>query len=180
LNPAFRKTIGRPLLRSDRLIKIGQYRNKLRKTGAAKYVFMEPKRKEALIQDAAIPIDAAAEFDTWLSENLHIFPLWYCPVKTTKPLGTYPLYNPESLFVIDFGFYISMELEDSMKPIHYNLEIENKLVEIGGIKCLYSDTFFSKEQFWSIYDKEQYDQVKAKYDPNGTFRNLYDKVVNKS
>jgi len=179
LNPLFRKTVGPVILRSDRLVKIGQFRNRLRKTGLARYLFLEPKRKEALIQDAAIPYDDAAEFDAWLAKELHIFPLWYCPVKTLMPKGTYPLYEPGSEFVCDFGFYISMELEDDMEPIHYNLQIEQKLVEIGGFKCLYSDTFFPQDQFWSIYDKKKYDQVKVKYDPNNTYLNLYEKVVNK-
>jgi FAD/FMN-containing dehydrogenase len=178
LNPLFRKTLGGLFLRSDRLIKIGKLRNRLRKKGSAKYVFLETKRKEALIQDAAIPIDVAAEFDAWLARKLQIFPLWYCPVKTTKTIGTYPLYKPKSEIVIDFGFYISMELEDHMEPTYYNIQIEKKLVEIGGLKCLYSDTFFSQDQVWSIYDKPKYDQVKAKYDPNNTYLNLYQKVVN--
>ena len=140
---------------------------------------MESGRKEALIQDAAIPFDTAVEFDAWLAQELHIYPLWYCPVKTTKPIGTYPLYKPRSEFVLDFGFYTSMDLEDHMGDYYYNKHIEKKLLELGGIKCLYSDTFFSQEQFWSIYDKAKYDQVKAKYDPNSTYLNLYQKVVNK-
>ena len=177
LNPLFRKTLGHAVLRSDRLIKIGQFRNKMRKKVSGNN--LAANRKEALIQDAAIPFDVAAQFDAWLAEELYIFPLWYCPVKTTKPLGTYPLYNPESEFVLDFGFYISMELEEHMEPTYYNLQIEKKLVEIGGLKCLYSDTFFSQEQFWEIYDKPKYDQVKSKYDPNNTYLNLFDKVVNK-
>jgi len=179
LNPIFRRTLGRYLLRSDRLVKIGQFRNRLRKKGAAKYVFLEAKRKEALIQDAAIPIDSAADFDAWLAKELHIFPLWYCPVKTTKPIGIYPLYKPESEFVLDFGFYTSIKLEDHMEPYFYNKQIENKLVEFGGLKCLYSDTFFGEDQFWSIYDKQAYDQVKAKYDPHNAYLDLYHKVVNK-
>ena len=180
LNPFFRRTLGRFVLRSDRLVKIGQYRNRLRKKGAARYLFLEGKRLESLIQDVAIPFASAAEFDTWLAKELHIFPLWYCPVRTTRPIGTYPLYKPESEFEVDFGFYTSMALEDSMEPYFYNKQIEKKFVEYGGLKCLYSDTFFDQDHFWSIYDKEAYDQVKNKYDPHGTYLDLYQKVVNRS
>jgi hypothetical protein len=81
--------------------------------------------------------------------------------------------------MVDFGFYSSMELEDHMEPYFYNKKIENKLVECGGLKCLYSDTFFSRDHFWSIYDKQAYDQVKAKYDPDNNYLDLYQKVVNK-
>ena len=66
-----------------------------------------------------------------------------------------------------------------MAPYFYNKQIENRLVELGGMKCLYSDTFFGEDQFWSIYDKQAYDQVKAKYDPHNTYLDLYQKVVNK-
>lgn len=180
LNPLFRKTIGPAILRSDRLVKIGQLRNRLRKKGFAKYLFMEDKRLEALIQDAAIPFETAAEFNAWLAKELHIFPLWYCPVRTMMPVGTYPLYEPQSEYVLDFGFYVSMELDDDQELNHYNLQLEKKLVEVGGFKCLYSDTFFSPDQFWSFYDREKYEQVKAKYDPNNSYLNLYDKVINKS
>lgn len=180
LNPLFRKTFGRSILRSDRLIKIGKIRNKFRKKVNSQEDLRGAKRKEALIQDAALPFSTAAAFDTWLGEELHIFPLWYCPVKTTKPIGTYPLYQPESEVVLDFGFYVSMELEEGMESYYYNKQIEKKLLELGGLKCLYSDTFFSQIQFWEIYDRPAYEQVKVKYDPNNTYRDLYHKVVNQT
>jgi FAD/FMN-containing dehydrogenase len=178
LNPLFRRTLGKYVLRSDRLIQIGKFRNRLRKNGQATLLFQERARQEALIQDAAIPFDRADEFDAWLADTLEISPLWYCPVKTLSPIGTYPLYRPGSRFVVDFGFYCSMDLEEGMGDYHYNQAIEKKLLGLGGLKCLYSDTFFSEEQFWSIYDRQAYEQVKEKYDPNGTFLDLYSKVVN--
>ena len=178
LNPLFRRTLGPAVLRSDRLIKIGKYRNRLRRKGQASFLFQEERRKEALIQDAAIPFANAEAFDTWLATELRIYPLWYCPVKTTKPIGTYPLYKPGSKYVVDFGFYTSMDLDEEMDSYHYNRQIEKKLLEMDGLKCLYSDTFFGYEQFWSIYDKENYDQVKSKYDPDNSYLDLYRKVVN--
>jgi FAD/FMN-containing dehydrogenase len=180
LNPLFRRTLGPTILRSDRLVRIGKIRNRLRKKGLASRLFMEKKRLEALIQDAAIPFDAAVEFDAWLAGELRIYPLWYCPVKTLAPAGTYPLYQPRSQFVVDFGFYLSAELEDGMEPYYHNRRIEEKLLEVGGFKCLYSDTFFSPEQFWSMYDRPAYEQVKAKYDPHNTYLDIYQKVINKA
>lgn len=178
LNPLFRRTLGPAVLRSDRLIKIGKFRNRLRRKGQASFLFQEEKRREALIQDAAIPFANAEAFDTWLATELQIYPLWYCPVKSTKPIGTYPLYKPGSKYVVDFGFYTSMDLDEDMDSFHYNRQIEKKLLEMDGLKCLYSDTFFGYDQFWSIYDKDKYDQVKSKYDPGNTYLDLYRKVVN--
>ena len=178
LNPQFRRTVGKYVLRSDRLIQIGKFRNELRKNGRASLLFQESARREALIQDAAIPFDHAAEFDTWLADTLAIYPLWYCPVKTLRPIGTYPLYRPGAEVVVDFGFYCSMDLSDEMEDYHYNRAIEEKLVALDGLKCLYSDTFFPEEVFWSLYDKAAYDAVKHTYDPRGAFLDLYRKVVN--
>jgi FAD/FMN-containing dehydrogenase len=178
LNSRFRRMVGKYVLRSDRLIHLGKFRNRLRESGRANWLFQENARREALIQDAAIPFPRAAEFDAWLAKTLAIFPLWYCPIKTTRPIGTYPLYRPGSEIVVDFGFYCSMDLSDEMEDYHYNHAIEEKLVSMGGLKCLYSDTFFPEDLFWSLYDKAAYEQVKEKYDPGGMFLNLYRKVVN--
>jgi FAD/FMN-containing dehydrogenase len=178
LNPRFRRTMGKYVLRSDRLIQIGKLRNGLRRNGRGNLLFQESARREALIQDAAIPFEHAAEFDAWLAETLAIYPLWYCPVKTLRPIGTYPLYRPGAEVVVDFGFYCSMDLSDEMEDYHYNRAIEEKLVTLDGLKCLYSDTFFPEELFWSLYDQKAYDMVKQKFDPRGTFLDLYHKVVN--
>jgi FAD/FMN-containing dehydrogenase len=178
LNPLFRRLLGKYILRSDRLIQIGKFRNRLRQNGRADLLFQESARREALIQDAAIPFDRAVEFDAWLADTLAIYPLWYCPVKTLRPIGTYPLYHPSAEVMVDFGFYCSMDLEDDMEDFFYNRAIENELVSLEGLKCLYSDTFFSEDMFWSIYGKKAYDEVKQKYDPRGTFLDLYSKVVN--
>jgi FAD/FMN-containing dehydrogenase len=177
LNPAIRRSVGRAALRSDRLIQLGKFRNRLRKRGAARLLFQEAGRREALVQDTAIPFDKVSEFDRWLGEELAIYPLWYCPVRTMHALGTYPLYDPGAEFVVDIGFYRSMDLAPDMDAYYHNRRIEEQLLAMGGIKCLYSDTFFSEDDFWSIYNRAAYEAVKARYDPQNTFRGLYEKVV---
>ncbi len=48
---------------------------------------------------------------------------------------------------------------------HYNRLIEAKVSELHGKKGLYSDSFYTAEEFWNIYDKKAYDALKQKYDP---------------
>ena len=38
-------------------------------------------------------------------------------------------------------------------------------------------TFFSEKDFWTLYNKEQYEKVKSKYDPDNVYQDLYKKVV---
>ena len=55
--------------------------------------------------------------------------------------------------------------------------IEDKVVALGGIKSLYSESFFSRETFDRMYGGDAYRALKAKYDPDGAFPELYDKCV---
>jgi hypothetical protein len=62
-------------------------------------------------------------------------------------------------------------------PGHFNRLIERKVAELGGIKSLYSESYFPEDEFWRIYDRDAYDHLKARYDPQGLFANLYEKCV---
>jgi FAD/FMN-containing dehydrogenase len=60
---------------------------------------------------------------------------------------------------------------------HYNRMIERKIAELGGVKGLYSASYYDKPTFWSIYDKVRYGHLKQTYDPDGVFPDLYAKCV---
>jgi hypothetical protein len=45
------------------------------------------------------------------------------------------------------------------------------------VKSLYSDSYYPAEEFWRLYSKPAYDALKARYDPQGKFRDLYQKCV---
>lgn len=50
---------------------------------------------------------------------------------------------------------------------------------MGGIKTFYSDVLYSREYVRARYNGEFYDQAKSRFDPDGKFPQLYDKVRNK-
>jgi hypothetical protein len=60
---------------------------------------------------------------------------------------------------------------------HFNRLIERKVTELGGIKSLYSESYYPREEFWAIYGESAYQLLKGKYDPQGRLRDLYDKCV---
>ena len=60
---------------------------------------------------------------------------------------------------------------------HWNRLIEHKVAELGGIKSLYSDSFFTPEEFQRHYGGAAYRALKAKYDPQRAFPELYEKCV---
>ena len=90
----------------------------------------------------------------------------------------FPLYplDQDTLYV-NFGFWNVIKSRKKMDRGHYNTLVEQKVSELGGMKSLYSDAYYSSEQFWNIYSKDEYFNLKNRYDPKGQFRDLYAKCV---
>ena len=49
--------------------------------------------------------------------------------------------------------------------------------ELGGLKSLYSDSYYTEDEFWSVFDRPAYVALKARYDPHGALPDLYAKCV---
>ena len=58
-----------------------------------------------------------------------------------------------------------------------NRLIERKVGELDGHKSLYSDAFYSREEFDELYGGEAYRAVKERYDPDSRLLDLYAKAV---
>lgn len=56
-----------------------------------------------------------------------------------------------------------------------NRDLEQKLRELGGMKWLYAQTYCTEKEFWEMYDKEWYDELREKYDAT-SLPSVYDKV----
>lgn len=166
-NPLMRWLWGRQRLNSVSYSKIRRL--------AAKLPFTI-EHGESVIQDVEIPIEHCVEFFNFFHKEIGIKPIWICPLQTYNPQVAYSLYpmNPAKLYV-NFGFW---DVVPSNKPTgYYNKLIEQKVLELNGKKSLYSDAYYSPETFWTLYNKPEYDRLKAKYDSAGTFKNLYEKCV---
>jgi FAD/FMN-containing dehydrogenase len=58
--------------------------------------------------------------------------------------------------------------------------VEREVAALGGIKSLYSESYYSREDFDAQYGGHTYRALKRRYDPDGAFRALYDKCVLKA
>jgi FAD/FMN-containing dehydrogenase len=91
----------------------------------------------------------------------------------------YPL-EPDTLYV-NFGFWdkVDQRVDQGIasKPGHFNRLVEREVLRLGGIKSLYSDSYFSREEFDRAYGIAQYHPLKARYDPQGRTLGLYEKCV---
>jgi FAD/FMN-containing dehydrogenase len=133
---------------------------------------------ESVIQDVEIPVDHAHEFLSFYHDKIKFMPIWICPTRAYNPNVVYDLYrmDPKKLY-INFGFWDVIRGRQNLAPGFYNRMIEEKVISLGGMKSLYSDSYFSPDQFWKIYNKPVYDRLKKKYDPDGMFKDIYRKCV---
>lgn len=152
-------------------------RNRLNRSRLAQRVVgMLTGRQEAVIQDVEIPLEHAAEFARFINREIGITPVWICPVSVHNPSDSFPLYPMMAgKLYINFGFWdaVTTEYEDG----YFNKKVEAKVRELDGKKSLYSDAYYSRNEFWQLYNETAYRRLKERYDPRARLKDLYDKCV---
>ncbi len=175
-NPIVRRLYGRKRLNSVTYTRIMRWN--------ARWGLMERLqrllgyRSESVIQDVDIPLERCEAFLDFYLETIRFTPVWLCPIRGWDPGARYPLYplDPRATYV-NFGFWDVIRHRGEHAPGHFNRLVERRVRELGGIKSLYSDSYYTPEAFWSVFDRTAYAALKARYDPQGRFRDLYAKTV---
>ncbi|ORW73564.1 FAD-linked oxidase [Mycobacterium sherrisii] len=131
--------------------------------------------RERVVQDVEVPVGRACNFLEWFLDSVPITPIWLCPLRLRDDHG-WPLYPiaPEQTYV-NIGFWSSVPAGDRTGAT--NRAIEAKVGELDGHKSLYSDSFYSREEFDQLYGGEAYKTVKKSYDPDSRLLDLYAKAV---
>ncbi len=138
---------------------------------------------ERVVQDIEVPIERTAEFVDWFLTNIPIEPVWLCPLRLpADPRGdrdvTWPLYPIQTQKTyVNVGFWSTVPGRPGAPEGATNRLIEAKVQECGGQKSLYSDSYYSEEEFNGLYGGSTYADLKATYDPDSRLLNLYDKAV---
>ncbi|CAM3109955.1 FAD-binding oxidoreductase [Skermania piniformis] len=138
--------------------------------------------RERVVQDIEVPIEQTAGFLDWFLREIPIEPIWLCPLRLREPgpVGgprPWPLYplEPERTYV-NIGFWSSVPAAVDA-PGAANRAIEHKVAELGGHKSLYSDAFYTADEFAVLYGGDEYPSLKNSYDPHDRLLDLYAKAV---
>ena len=67
---------------------------------------------------------------------------------------------------INFGFWDAVRTDPMHPQGHFNRMIEEKVTDLGGIKSLYSDSFYPEKEFWELYGGNTCRLLKDRYDPD--------------
>ena len=175
-NPLVRRLYGRSRLGSKTYTKIMRWNSRVGVTKKLERVLR--LHSESVIQDVDIPIARAAEFLEFYAREIALWPQWICPIGVRDERFT--LYPVRRGWYVNFGFWDVKRTREAHPPGHFNRRIEEKVSELGGIKSLYSDSYFAEAEFDRRYGGAAYAALKKKYDPAGAVPRLYDKCVLKA
>lgn len=121
-----------------------------------------------IVQDFYLPEEHVNEFIS----HLKIRPLWLCPV---KPTATQQIFSPHSLPVsklYDVGVYgLDHEAEKTTR------QLEKLCTALGGRKMLYAYNYYTLTQFWQIYNKSLYEELRTKYEAAPRLPSIEEKVL---
>jgi FAD/FMN-containing dehydrogenase len=175
-NPLVRRLFGRDRLNSRTYTKLMRWNARWGLTRTLSRV--RGRHPESVIQDVDIPLAHAAEFLAFLLREIGIVPIWVCPIRAADPARRFTLYplSPGTLLV-NFGFWDVVDSRVAHEPGHFNRLVEREVLRLGGIKSLYSDSFFTRDEFERAYDGAGYARLKSKYDPERRALGLYEKCV---
>jgi FAD/FMN-containing dehydrogenase len=132
---------------------------------------------EAVIQDVEIPLERSAEFLEFFTRRVGMSPVWMCPMRL-RGERTWPLYPMKTGQVyVNFGFWGTVALPPGESDGYYNRQVEDTVTELGGNKGLYSTSFYTRDEFWKLYNGPEYTKLKQAYDSQGRLADLYEKCV---
>ena len=124
--------------------------------------------KPYVVQDLALPISAAADFVEFTGKSFGIYPLWLCPLRQS-PSSTFHPHTSEDTTtenlqkpMLNIGLW-GYGPSKHEAFVWGNHALESKLRELGGMKWLYAQVYYSEKDFWEIYDRAWYDDLRQKY-----------------
>ena len=137
--------------------------------------------KRYVVQDLALPYSAVDQFVDYTDKAFGIYPLWLCPLRQSPA----PTLHPHAYETATDGSKVQKPMLNvglwGNGPAQYdefvrlNRDLECKLRELGGMKWLYAHTYYQEEEFWQIYDRKWYDELRVKYDAT-SLTSIYEKV----
>ena len=136
--------------------------------------------KKCIIQDLALPFSTAENFINYTDKLLGIYPLWLCPLRQSQLPTMHPHVNEmeadgrslKPMLNIGLWGFGPQQPDDFVQA---NRDLERKLWELGGMKWLYAQTYYTEDEFWQMYDRQWYDALREKYNAT-SLASVYEKV----
>ncbi|WP_246050953.1 FAD-binding oxidoreductase [Nocardioides guangzhouensis] len=138
---------------------------------------------ERVVQDVEIPVGRVADFLGWFDERVGMRPVWLCPLRLRDADGpgsarAWPLYPLEpGRTYVNVGFWGAVPIAPGAEDGDVNRAIEDAVTAHGGHKSLYSDAYYTREEFDRLYAGSTLTEVRRIHDPDDRLTGLYEKAV---
>jgi len=134
---------------------------------------------EYVVQDFGIPSSTVTQFIEYVRENMPDCQIFLCPLKPAQEINIDKRFNSAVAAVRDqriFGVGVyGRGPRDHDAFIELNRKLELRSSVLLGSKLLYARTYYTEEEFWTIYRKDYYDEMRRKYRAE-TLPSVYDKL----
>lgn len=146
-----------------------------------------------VIQDMLVPFSKMDESLDVFEKEYGIYPLWICPYRaydySDKAKGTdhrYFLRKPKECLpgenfemYVDLGAYgipRQVKAKEPFDIVKCSRKVEQFVHSVNGFQMLYATSYLSRPEFRAMFNHEHYDKMKAKYDKDGAFPEVYEKT----
>ena len=142
---------------------------------AHRFKSLIPSKQFPITIDTFIPFSRMEAFMDWYVAEIVHFPLWCVPYKVVRH---YEWLSEDYLQTVKDELFLDIALYGMQRdnPMLYYRRLEEKLMELGAIKTLISTNLYTEAEFWSVWNRTNYNQVKRLTDPDNIFRDLYEKT----
>lgn len=128
-----------------------------------------------VIQDFYLPTENALAFVEAVDERYAIYPIWICPVRATAtPQLFSPHFHSDDKLMIDIGIYGLPKDAHGPEAVR---DLEQLTHRLGGRKMFYCHTYIPLKEFWEIYPRQTYHQLRQKYALEGFIPEITQKVL---
>lgn len=135
---------------------------------------LQGREQSFVLQDMMVPGNTVEPFFHFLDKLVGIYPLWLIPIKAPQTAKLFSIpHNTDSMYV-DFGVW---GYQRNPKSIEVNRKMDLFLKEHQGRKILWSQSYYTHDEFWEVYDKRHYQTLRTKYKTNGKLVNIHEKVT---
>ncbi len=128
-----------------------------------------------MIQDFTLPVATVSAFLDELCQICPIYPLWLCPLKAQKSSQLFAPHNLDGTDSINIGVY---GIPNNAAPLLESLKmVEQVLTKLQGRKWLYANSCYTLDEFWAIYNKSKYQDLRDRYKADKTLLSIENKVL---
>ncbi len=137
--------------------------------------WMLPRDRPTVTVDVFVPFGNVPDFMRWYDEAVDFYPIWCVPYKR---VNDYPWLVDSYWSELKDTLFLDLAIYGMKQPEGRNIhrELEQELMAVHGLKTLISHNYYSRAEFWQLYNKPNYDAVKRITDPDNQFRDVYDKM----